>query len=104
MAVLVLQALAVQGGASGGGAEQEAPRLHVARRPSEVADPLEAEHRIEDVEGDQREAVGAVGGGGGQPGGERPRFVDALLQHLAVLGLLVGREFPGVLGLVELPR
>ena len=50
MAVLVLQALAGQRGAPGGGAEQEAARLDVAGRPDEVADALEAEHRVVDVE------------------------------------------------------
>ena len=33
VAVLVLQALAVEGGAAGGAADEEAPCLHVARRP-----------------------------------------------------------------------
>ena len=57
VAVLVLQAFAVERGAPGGAAEQEAARAHVARRPGEIADALEAEHRIEDVERDHRHAV-----------------------------------------------
>ena len=102
VAVLMLQALAVEGGAPGGAAKQEAPRLHVPSRPSQVADALKTEHGVVDVEGDQGEAVGAVGGGGGQPSGEGAGFVDALLQHLAVLLLPVGGDLSGVLRLVQL--
>ena len=54
VAVLVLQALAVERGAAGGAAHQEAARAHVARRPGEVADALKAEHRVVDVERDHR--------------------------------------------------
>src|SRR5579864_8256187 len=50
VAVLMLQALAGERGASGGRAQQEAARLDVARGPDKVADALEAEHRVEDVE------------------------------------------------------
>ncbi len=52
VAVLVLQALAGQRGAPGGAADQEAAGLHVAGGPGQVADALEAEHGVEDVEGD----------------------------------------------------
>jgi hypothetical protein len=62
VAVLVLQALAVQRGAPGGAADQEAARLHVAGGPGQVADALEAEHRVVDVERDHRPAVVGVGG------------------------------------------
>ncbi len=48
--VLVLEPFAVQRRAPRGGADQEAPRAAVTRRPGEVADALEPEHRIEDVE------------------------------------------------------
>src|SRR5271166_4211230 len=58
--VLVLQPLAVQRGAPGGAAEQETARAHVTGRPEQVADPLEPEHRIVDVEWDHRDVVGAV--------------------------------------------
>src|ERR1051326_8931267 len=49
VAVLVLQPFAVERGPAGRRAEQKALRLAVGRRPDEVADALEAEHRIEDV-------------------------------------------------------
>ncbi len=62
VAVLVLQAFAVQRGASGGATQQEAASLGIARRPGQIADPLEAEHRIEDVDRQHRLVVVAVGG------------------------------------------
>ena len=58
VAVLMLQAFAVQRRAPGGAAEQEAARLHVASRPGEVADALEAEHRVIDEERDHHPVVG----------------------------------------------
>ena len=103
VAVLMLQALAVQRGAASGGAHEETARLHVAPSPCQVADALESEHRVEDVEGNERVAMGAVGRCCGEPGGERAGFVDAFFQHLAVAGLAIGRDFAEVLGLVELP-
>ena len=102
VAVLMLQAFAVQGGAAGGAAEQEAAGLHVSGSPGEVAHALEAEHGVVDVERNQGEAMGAVGGGGGHPGGEGAGLVDALLQHLPILAFPIGGDFPGILRLVEL--
>ncbi len=60
--VLVLQAFAVQRGAPGGATEQETTGLGIAGRPGQVADPLEAKHRIEDVDRQHRLVVVAVGG------------------------------------------
>ena len=102
MPVLVLQPLAVQRRAAGRGADQEPARAAVARRPGEVADPLEAEHGVEDVERHHRDAVVRVRGRRRDPRRERARLVDALLQDLAVLILAVEHEVLGVLGLVEL--
>ena len=103
VAVLMLQALAVQCRAASSGTHQETPRLHVAASPCQVADALEAEHGVEDVERNERVAMGAVRGRGGKPSCERARFVDAFFQNLPVLGLAVGSDFAVVLGLVELP-
>src|SRR5207249_3447980 len=64
VAVLVLEALPVEGGAPGGRPQQEAPGPAVAGRPGQVADSLEAEHRVVDVERDHGGVAGAVGGGG----------------------------------------
>jgi hypothetical protein len=91
VAVLVLQAFAVQRGAAGGAAEQEAARAHVAGGPDEVADALEAEHRVEDVERDHGRR-GCVGGAAAIHERHRARLVDALLEDLAVLVLLVEHQ------------
>ena len=103
MAVLVLQAFAVQRRAAGGAAEQEAARAHVAGGPGEVADALEAEHRVEDVEGDHLHAVRRVRRRRGDPVAHAPGLVDALLQDLPVLALAVEHQLVGVLRRVELP-
>ena len=102
VAVLVLQPLAVERGPAGGAADQEAAGAHVAGGPGEVADPLEAEHRVVDVERDHRHVVGAVGRGRGDPGGHGTGLVDPLLQDLAALVLLVEHQLVGILRPVEL--
>ena len=102
MPVLVLQSLAVQRGPPGGAAEHEAARPAVAGGPGQVADPLEAEHRVVDVERDHRHAVDGVAGRRGYPVGHGAGLVDALLQHLPALALLVVAELVGVLRGVEL--
>ena len=102
MAVLVLQALAVEGGAPGGAAQQEAARLAVAGGPPEVPGALEAEHGVVDKERNQREVVHAVTGGGGHPAGHGAGFVDALLHDAAFLVFAVIHHLAGVLGLVAL--
>ena len=102
VAILVLQPLAVQRGAAGGAAEQEAASAHVAGEPGEVADALQAEHRIVDVERDHRHVVRAVGRRRDDPARHRAAFVDALLQNLAGLVLAVVHQLIGVLRPVEL--
>ena len=85
VAVLVLEALAGQGGASGGAAQQEPAATHVAGRPDQVADPLEAEHRVIDEEGNHAQAVAGVGGAGGDERRHRAGLGDPLLQDLPVV-------------------
>ena len=101
--VLVLEALAEQRRAAGGGAHQEAPGAGVGGLPDEVADALETEHRIERVEGDHRHAVGGVARAGGDEAGHRARFGDALLEDLTVGGLGVRQQHRCVDRLVLLP-
>src|SRR5690606_21458396 len=85
--VFVLQTFTVQGGATGGAADQEALGAAVAGGPGQVADTLEAEHRIEDVDRQHRLVVGAVGSGGGDPAGHGAGLVDAFVEDLAFLVL-----------------
>src|SRR6266508_596249 len=66
--------------ARAGAAQEEAPGTDVAGRPGQVADPLEAEHRVVDVERDHRGVARRVRRGGGDPAGHGPRLVDALLE------------------------
>ena len=103
VAVLMLQPLAVEGGAAGGAAQKEALATQVGRRPDQVADPLEAEHRVVDEERDGVHPVRGVCVAGGDEGRERAGLGDAFLQHLAVLGLLVVEQVLPVHGFVELP-
>ena len=81
--ILVLQALAVERGAPRRAADQEAPRPQIARRPGEVADPLEAEHRVVDVERDHRRVRRRIRRRGRDPRRHGTGLVDALLEHLA---------------------
>ena len=101
--VLVLQSFAIQRCSPRSCTEQKATCLHVASSPSQIAYSLKAEHRIEDVEGNQREAMGTVRGCGCQPCRERARFVDAFLKHLSVARLAVRGELTGVHRFVQLP-
>ena len=92
VAVGVLQALAGQRGATGGRADDEAARHLVAGRPHGVARALEAEHRVEDVDRDERLAVRRVRRADGGERRERAGLVDADVQDLALRALLVGEE------------
>ena len=61
----VLQSFTYQRGAPRGAAQQEAARLLVGRGPNQIADALETEHRIVDVERNHRHAMVGVSGAGG---------------------------------------
>ena len=77
----------------------------ISHGPELVAGPLEAEHRVEDVEGDGRLGVRGVADAGGLERGRGAGLGDALLEHLAVLGLAVGQHEVGVDRVVQLaPR
>ena len=98
----MLQAFARQRGAPGRAADQEAARAHVARRPGQIADALEAEHRVIDIEGDHALAMIGIGRGRRDPGRHGPGLVDALLQDLALLVLAVVHHLIGIDRLIEL--
>ena len=102
VAVLVLQAFAGESGAAGGAAQQEAARAHVGGRPDQVADPLEAEHRVINEERNRVDAVVGVRGAGGDERAHRAGFGDAFFENLAVLGFLVIKERVHVDRLIEL--
>ena len=92
VAVLVLQALAVQGRSASSRAENEAAGHLVHCGPEAVAGALEPEHRVEDVDGDHRLALRGVGGADRRERGDRPGLVDALVEDLPGDRLLVGEH------------
>ena len=98
----VLQSLADQRGAPGGGAQHESAGHLVGGSPEAVAGALEAEHRIEDVDRDHRLVMGGVRGAHCGERCARTGLVDSLMQDLAGLGFLVRQHELGVDGGVEL--
>src|ERR1700722_11410337 len=102
MAILVLQAFAIERSAARRPADQKAARPHVARRPGEIADALKAEHRIVDVEGYHRHIGGRIGCARGDERGHRARLVDALLKDLSFRVLAIILELIGVLRPIQL--
>ena len=98
----MLQPLARERGAPGRASDQKSARAAVAGGPHEIADPLEAEHRVVDVERHHADAVIRIGGRGRDPGAQAPRLVDALLENLPLLVLAIEHELIGVLRRVEL--
>ena len=100
--VLVLQPFAHQRRAAGGGAQQEPACARIGRLPDEVADALEAEHRIERVERHHRHATSGVGRAGGDEAGRRAGLGDPFLEDLAVGCLCVAEQHLVVDGFVLL--
>ncbi len=99
----MLQALASQGGSARGTTHEEPARLHVARRPGQIADPLEAEHGVVDVEGDHADPMIAVGRACGHPRRNGAGFADAFLEDLSLAVLAIVQQLIGVLRPVQLP-
>ena len=79
MTVLMLQTLARQCRASCRTADQEAARLQIATSPNEVANALEAEHRIVNVERHHLFVVIRVRRSSREPGTECTALVDTFL-------------------------
>ena len=89
MTVLMLQAFTIQGGTSRGATKQEATRLHIASRPSQIADALEAEHRVVHIERHHDAVAGGVASSRCNPAAHAARFVDTFLQNLTGFVFLV---------------
>src|SRR3546814_19739310 len=77
-------------------------RSGIASGPGEIADALEAEHRVEDVERHRHDAMGAIGSARRDPGRNPAGFVQPFLHDLAVPGFLVIAQLAGVLRRVQL--
>ena len=103
VAVRVLEPLARQRRAARCRAQHEASRHLVGCRPDRVAGTLEPEHRVEDIDRDHRHAVSGVGRPGSCERSHRAVLVDAEVQDLPLLRLLVGEHQVRVDRLVLLP-
>ena len=103
VAVLMLKALTVERGAPRGGTAQKALRPHIARQPHQVANALEAEHRVIDIEGDHLHAMRRIGSARRHERSHRARLRNALFEDLAVFLLVVVEQRFAVHRLVKLP-
>ena len=103
VAIFVLQTLAIECGATRSATQQEAARLHIARRPSQVSDALQTEHGVINVEGHHDAVAGAVRGGSRNPAAHTASFVDALLQNLTGFVLFVVHDLVFIHRGVQLP-
>ena len=97
VAVFVLQAFTVQGRTTGSTAQQEAARVHIAGSPCQVADTLETEHRIVNVERNHREVAVGIAGRRCNPVSHRARLVNTFLQDLTVNRLFIEHQLVFVL-------
>ncbi|MNF59911.1 hypothetical protein D3C84_415130 [compost metagenome] len=104
VAVLVLQAFATQCRATCRGSEQKAAGPLIRRRPDQVADTLEAEHRVVDVERQHRQAMHRIAGRRCNPGADCPGLADALFENLAVQRFSIAQDRTDVFRLISLPH
>src|SRR5690606_31106131 len=96
MTILMLQTFSVERRSARSATQKESAATHVTRSPGEVAHALETEHRVIDVERNQRIAVITVRGRCGHPGRHGTGFVDALLENLSLFVLAVEHHLPTV--------
>ena len=87
--ILMLQSLAIEGCPPSRSAKQESTRLHIAGRPGQIADPLEAEHRVVNIERHHHPIVRRIRSRRRYPGAERASLIDPFFQNLTLLILAV---------------
>ena len=104
MAVLMLQTFAVQSCAARCTAEQKAFGSHVTCGPDQIANALEPEHRVIDVERNHIDAVRRVGSSGCIKAGHGTGFGNTLFKDLTVSGFLVVGDHVRIDGIVQLSR
>src|SRR5437868_6546486 len=98
----MLQTFARESRAPPCAAHQEALATRVRERPDQIADALEAEHRIVSEERDHRNAVRRVGCSSRRERSHGARLGDSFFENLAVLGFLVIEKILAVDRLIEL--
>ena len=101
--ILVLQALAVQRRAPRRRAQQKALRSNIPREPNLIAHTLKTEHRVIRVERHHVHAVRRIRRPRRDERRHRPRLVDALLENLPVLRLVIIQQRLAIHRLVQLP-
>src|SRR5688572_25201730 len=89
MAVLMLKTFTEQRRPSGGSAQHEALAARVGKRPDEIPDALEPEHRVIDKERNHGHAVVRIRCAGSREAGHRSRFGYTFLENLAILRLAI---------------
>src|SRR5690348_13751878 len=102
MAVLMLKTFAVKRRAAECTAKEKTLRAGVGSRPDQIADPLEAEHRVVDEHGDHVHTMRRIRRASRDERRHRTSFRDPFFEQLAVLRFLVERELVGIDRLVEL--
>ena len=93
VAVFVLQAFTVQCCTAGSTTQQEAACVHIAGSPCQIADTLETEHRVVNVERNHGKVVVCVAG----RSSNRTWFVNTFLQDLTVNRLFIEHQLVFIL-------
>ena len=92
VAVLMLKPLTGERRAPGRAANQKAACTSVARRPDQVANPLEAEHGVKDKKWNHGDAMSGIGGPGGDEGRHGAGLGNAFFEDLSVCRFLVVKQ------------
>src|SRR5215470_9451616 len=100
--VLVLQTFPSQRSAPRSSSEQEASCAHISSSPNQVADALEAEHRVINEKRDRIDPVIGVRGARGDKRADRTGFGDSFFEDLPVFGFFVVKQSIHIDRLVEL--
>ncbi len=89
MAILMLQTLSIERGATGCATKEEAARHHVGRGPDHVSHSLKTEHGVKNIKRDGRYRERRIGSPCRNERGDRPGLADALLKDLPIDGFPV---------------
>src|ERR1700728_5413232 len=88
----MLQAFTGQSGPPSSSSDEKSAATHVGRAPDQIADALEAEHRVINEEGNRVDAVVGIGRARRDKRAHRAGFRTALLNNLSIFRFLVVEE------------